>query len=276
MNPRELMETYNLEPKKSLGQNFLHDPNMLDKIVNLAEIQPDEAVLEIGPGTGAMTGRLAKAARDVIAVELDERLQPVLEAVVAEHPNLRVIYQDVLKLDVARLFYPQPFVVVANLPYYITSAILRHLLENTHRPRRMTLTVQMEVAERLIAKPDDMSILSVSVQYYGNPRIVARLKPNLFWPRPDVESALVRIDTYERPLVAVPDDTTFFRVVRAGFSQKRKQLKNSISSGLALDAERTAALFESAGVDSRRRAETLTLEEWAGLARSYGQIQSAD
>jgi 16S rRNA (adenine1518-N6/adenine1519-N6)-dimethyltransferase len=268
MNPRELLENYGILPKKSLGQNFLHDPNLLDKIVSIAELDPTDAVLEVGPGTGALTERLAAAARRVVAVEVDERLQAVLEDVVAACPNLQVLYRDILDVDVAALFRGEPYVMVANLPYYITSAILRHVLEIDHRPRRLVLTVQQEVAERLLAEPDDMSILTVSVQFYGQPRIVARLKPGVFWPRPDVDSAVVRIDTYARPPVDVPDAAQFFRVVRAGFGQKRKQLKNSISSGLHLSSAETQALFQSAGIDSRRRAETLTLDEWARLTRA--------
>jgi 16S rRNA (adenine1518-N6/adenine1519-N6)-dimethyltransferase len=268
MNPRELLENYGVLPKKSLGQNFLHDPNLLDKIVAIAELNPTDAVLEVGPGTGALTGRLAAAARRVVAVEVDERLQPVLEDVVAEHPNLQILYRDILDVNVAALFPGEPYVMVANLPYYITSAILRHVLEIDHRPRRLVLTVQQEVAERLLAKPDDMSILTVSVQFYGQPQIVTRLKPGVFWPRPDVDSAVVRIDTYERPPVDVPSAAHFFRVVRAGFGQKRKQLKNALSSGLHLSSAETEALFQSAGIDSRRRAETLTLDEWARLTRA--------
>ncbi len=269
MNPKALLESYDILPRKSLGQNFLHDPNMLEKIVHLAELKPDDRVLEVGPGTGLLTERLVKAAREVIAVEVDERLQPVLEDGFAQVNNVRFIFQDILTVDVPSLFRPDPYVVVANVPYYITSAILRLLLENDHRPRRLVLTMQQEVAERLIAKPDDMSILSVSVQFFGRPQIVARLKPSVFWPRPDVDSAVVRIDTYDKPIVDVPDSDTFFRVVRAGFGQKRKQLKNSISSGLAMDAEDAAVLFELAEIDPRRRAETLTLEEWAQLTRAF-------
>jgi len=268
VNPKSLLDSYDIIPKKSLGQNFLHDPNMQEKIVALAELTADDRVLEVGPGTGLLTERLAAAAKQVIAVEVDERLQPVLEDVVARHPNLSVIYDDILNVNVNNLFEGQPYVMVANLPYYITSAILRHVLEVDGRPSRLVLTVQNEVAERLIAKPDDMSILSVSVQFYGKPQIVARLKPSVFWPRPDVDSAVVRIDTYATPPVDVPDSRLFFRVVRAGFGQKRKQLKNSISGGLSLGAEKTAGLFEAAGIDSKRRAETLTLEEWARLTRA--------
>jgi 16S rRNA (adenine1518-N6/adenine1519-N6)-dimethyltransferase len=276
MNPKTLLEAFDILPKKSLGQNFLHDPNMLDKIVALSELTADDHVLEIGPGTGLLTERLARAAKQVIAVEVDERLQPVLEEVVASHLNLNILYQDILDTDMRSVFPGEPYLVVANLPYYITSAILRHLLETEHRPQRLILTVQEEVAERMVARPDEMSILTVSVQFYGQPRILARLKPGVFWPRPDVDSALVRIDTYDRPPVAVPDEQAFFRVVRAGFGQKRKQLKNAISSGLRLDAETTRVLFEAAGIDPHRRAETLTLDEWARLTQATEKLNNPD
>jgi 16S rRNA (adenine1518-N6/adenine1519-N6)-dimethyltransferase len=275
MNPKSLLDQYGIAPKKSLGQNFLHDPNLLQKIVATAELRPNDTALEIGPGTGTLTVLLAQAARRVIAIEVDERLKPVLDRALESYSNVWVIYQDVLTVDIPMLVRPDDYVVVANLPYYITSAILRHLLENDHPPRRLVLTVQMEVAERLTAQPPDMSLLSVSVQFFGQPRIVTRLKPGVFWPRPDVDSAVVRIDTYDRPPVDVPDSKTFFRVARAGFGQKRKQLKNSISSGLGLNAEATNALFEAAGIDPRRRAETLSLDEWAALTRAFAMQQAS-
>lgn len=272
MNPKSQLDALDIQPKKSLGQNFLHDPNTLEKIVANAELLPDDNVLEVGPGTGLMTERLARVAHHVVAVELDDRLQPVLEENLAPFDNVQVIFQDILTVDVPSLMRPDPYVVVANVPYYITSAILRHLLENNHRPKRLLLTMQLEVAERLIAKPDDMSILTVSVQFFGQPRIVQRLKPSVFWPRPDVDSAVVRIDTYAQPPVDVPDEKLFFRVVRAGFGQKRKQLRNSISSGLRLEGGTAEQLFATSGIDSRRRAETLTLEEWAALTRAAAQL----
>jgi len=163
---------------------------------------------------------------------------------------------------------PKDFVVVANLPYYITSAILRHLLEPYRRPRRLVVTVQEEVADRLVALPGDMSLLAVSVQFYGKPQIATRLNPAVFWPRPDVGSAVVRIDTYDNPPVDVPDAKTFFRVVRAGFGQKRKQLKNSLGGGLGIKAKVAGEMLEQAGIDPTRRAETLSLEEWAALTRT--------
>jgi 16S rRNA (adenine1518-N6/adenine1519-N6)-dimethyltransferase len=268
MNPKQLLDDYGIAPKKSLGQNFLHDPNALEKIVSMAELLPTDTVLEIGPGTGALTRLLAERARHVVSVEIDERLQPLLEDQLAPYKNVYLLFEDILKVDVLQAIGPKDFVVVANLPYYITSAILRHLLEPYRRPKRLVLTVQEEVADRLVAQPDDMSLLTVSVQFYGKPQIVARLNPAVFWPRPDVGSAVVRIDTYDTPPVKVPDVDVFFRVVRAGFGQKRKQLKNALGGGLGIKTAEAGALIEQAGLDPSRRAETLSLDEWAALTRT--------
>lgn len=272
-NPRALLEQHGILPKKSLGQNFLSDPGALEKIVAATEVSPDDTVLEIGPGTGAMTAVLAQRAKRVIAVELDRRLEPVLQAYLQPYSNVEITYQDILETDVAALVRQNDsqgdFIVVANVPYYITSAIIRHLLEAPHRPKRLVLTVQLEVAERLVAKPGEMSLLAVSAQYYGTPKIVGRLKAGAFWPRPDVDSAIVRLDVNPAGPVDVFDDAMFFKVARAGFGQKRKQLKNSLAEGLSLTPEVAETILERAGIDPRRRAETLTLAEWAALTRSY-------
>ena len=266
MNDRQLLEQHAITPKKSLGQNFLHDPNTLEKIVEIADLSPDATVLEIGPGTGNLTRALAGRAARVIAVEVDGRLIPLLQDATAAFPHVEIVHADILDVNVGDLVGATPYVVVANLPYYITSAILRHLLENTPRPQRLVLTVQREVAERLVAGPGDMSLLAVSVQFYGQPQIAMRLNPAAFWPRPDVDSAVVRIDVFDAPRVAVPDEKAFFRVVRAGFGQKRKQLRNALSAGLGISKAQAVELLERAGIDPQRRAETLSIEEWAALA----------
>ncbi|GAB4512572.1 MAG: 16S rRNA (adenine(1518)-N(6)/adenine(1519)-N(6)) -dimethyltransferase RsmA [Anaerolineae bacterium] len=268
-NPRTLLEQYDIDPKKSLGQNFLQDPNTLEKIVASADLMPEDVVVEVGPGTGALTELLAQSARHVFAIELDERLRPVLEEQLAPYKNVYLVFDDILKVDVLQLVGTKPFVVVANVPYYITSAILKHFLERHRRPRHLVLTVQLDVAERLIAKPGDMSLLAVSVQFFGKPRIMSKINPTVFWPRPEVDSAILRIDTYEHPEVNVPSVELFFRVVRAGFSQKRKQLKNALGGGLAIKAALAGELLENAGIDATRRAETLSLEEWGALAHAY-------
>ena len=269
MNPKTLLDEHGIQPRRALGQNFLHDPGALHKIVAAAEIAPDETVLEVGAGTGTLTRVLARAAAQLIAVETDGRLLPLLRAGLPDTPQLRILHANILELDLVDLLAPRPWVSVANLPYYITSAILRHLLECAHKPRRLVLTVQHEVGERLVARPGDMSLLAVSVQFYGQPRIVGRLKPAAFWPRPDVDSAVVRIDLQGRPKLAVPDEASFFRVVRAGFSQRRKQLRNALGSGLGLSSAAAADLLAAADVDPQRRAQTLALEEWAALSRVH-------
>lgn len=272
MNPRDLLNTYHIEPKKGLGQNFLHDPNALQKIADSAGIAPGDTVIEIGPGTGALTEALAKQAARVIAIELDERLQPLLEARFASTPTVEFHYADILRTDVGALAGGAPYLVVANVPYYITGAIMRHLFESQPRPARMVLTMQLEVAQKLVAKPGDLSLIAVSAQFYSKPRIVAKFPPAVFYPRPEVGSAVVRFDVYPTPPVDVPDEALFFTVVRAGFSQKRKQIKNSLAGGLMRSAEETVALCARAGLDPQRRAETLTLAEWAALARAFSEL----
>lgn len=269
MNVKHLLEKLNIQPKKSLGQNFLQDPNTLDKIANAADIAPTDTVLEIGAGTGALTIKLAQRAAQVLAIEIDERLLPLLHSQLRDFPNVNVYHADILQVDLDVLLGGRPYLVVANLPYYITSKILRHLFETRHKAQRLVLTVQQEVAERLVAAPGEMSLLSVSAQFYGSPRIVARLSPSVFYPRPEVASAVVRIDVYAQPPVEVPDEAVFFHVVSAGFGQRRKQLKNSLSSGLAISHTAAADLLTRAGVDPMRRAETLSLEEWAAIARLF-------
>jgi len=267
-----LLEQWDLRPSKGLGQNFLIDPAALDKIVAAAGLTPDDAVLEVGAGLGTLTRRLAQEAGRVVAVELDQRLIPVLESVLAGLDNVTLVQGDILALDPAALFQPPisnlQYKVVANLPYYITSAVLRHLLEAALKPQRMVLTVQREVAERIVAKPGQMSLLAVSVQFYGQPRLLFRLKPGSFYPSPEVESAVMRVDLHPTPPVPVEETAAFFRVVRAGFAQRRKQLRNTLAAGLRQPPEEVADRLREVGVDPRQRAEALSLEEWGRVARA--------
>jgi 16S rRNA (adenine1518-N6/adenine1519-N6)-dimethyltransferase len=275
MNPKQLMEHYGLDPKKSLGQNFMHDPNTIAKIVAIADIQPNETVLEVGPGTGELTAALARVAQSVIAVELDDRLAPLLEQRFRGASNIYFHFDDILRTNIPALVGGKPYCVVANVPYYITSGILRHILESRHRPRRIVMTVQLEVAQRITALPGDLSLLAVSVQYYGKPTLISKLNRAVFWPRPDVDSAILQIDLYAAPIVDVPSDEAFFAVVRAGFSQKRKQLRNSLSTGLGLKPEQADAVLQAAGLNPQRRAETLTLAEWGALTQAAVQAGAA-
>lgn len=262
-----LMRQYGLRPDKSLGQNFLHDSAALEKIVQAAEIQPDDSVLEIGPGLGSLTRYLAVSAKAVTALELDRGLIPVLQAVLTPHPNVRLVEGDILKHSPAELIDKDDYLVVANVPYYITSAIFRRLLEKDPRPRRIVLTVQQEVAERVCAQPGELSLLALSIQVYGNPAIAAVIPAEAFTPMPKVDSAVVRVDLYPEPLIPVPRLERFFRLAKAGFSQKRKTLRNSLSAGLAISTTEAAQMLEQAGIDPQRRAETLSLEEWSKLSQ---------
>jgi len=267
----ELLERYGLQLRKGLGQHFLADANLLNKIVQAADLSPESIVLEIGPGLGTLTRPLARAAGRVVAVELDPAMVNALQAELADLPNLQLVHGDILQLDPAALVAPPggggttPYIVVANLPYYITAAVLRHLLEASRPPQRLVLTVQLEVAQRIVAAPGAMSLLAVSVQFYGRPRIVARIPAGAFIPPPKVDSAVLRIDAHPRPPVAVPDTAAFFRVTRAGFSQKRKQLKNALSAGLGLPAEQVLSAMRQAGIAPEQRAQALSLAEWAAL-----------
>jgi len=268
LNVPALLRQFDLHPDKSLGQNFLVDEGALAKVAAAAEIGPEDTVLEIGPGLGSLTRHLAVAARRVVAVELDEGLLPALAAVLKPYPNVDVIQGDILNVPPLTLGLPPGYQVAANIPYYITSAVIRHLLEAESRPARIVLTVQREVAERLCAQPGEMSVLAVSVQFYSVPRVVARIPAGAFYPRPNVDSAVVRLDVLPQWAVAVKDSETFFRVVKAGFSQKRKQLRNALSGGLQLSGEQVEAWLARAGVDPRRRAETLALAEWGALCET--------
>ncbi len=264
---RQILHRYGLEPRRELGQHFLVDQRALARIVAAAELTVADTVLEIGAGVGNLTRLLAGQAGRVVAVEVDRRFLPVLEAELADRPNVRLVSGDILALDPSELMEEGPYQVVANLPYAITSAVLRHLLEARVPPQRMVVTVQREVAERIVARSGRMSLLAVSVQFYGRPQLLFRLRPGAFYPPPEVESAVVRIDRHPRPLVEVADVDGFFQVVRAGFSQPRKQLINSLAHGLGIPSGEAADALRQAGIDPRTRAERLGLEDWARLAR---------
>jgi 16S rRNA (adenine1518-N6/adenine1519-N6)-dimethyltransferase len=280
MEVAALLKQYQLRPKKSLGQNFLTDEHALAEIVASAGITREDVVVEIGAGLGGLTRHLATAARHVVAVEIDQSLLPALHAVLAHeaYPNCSIVHGDILQLDPAKLVtgqlvtgqpagqLTQPhYKVVANIPYYITSAIIRHLLEAAIQPKTLVLTMQLEVAQRLVAQPDDMSLLAVSVQFYGVPKIVQHIEAGAFYPAPEVDSAVVRIDLPDTPLFPAVAAEAFFKVAKAGFGQKRKQLHNALKAGLALPGEQIDAMLTAAGIDPKRRAETLSLVEWVKL-----------
>ncbi|NUQ84469.1 MAG: ribosomal RNA small subunit methyltransferase A [Anaerolineales bacterium] len=250
---------------KRLGQNFLQEPSALETVASAAQIKPTDTVLEIGPGLGSLTRYLAVLARRVVAVELDADLIPPLRAIASPYENVHIVHGDILELDPGELIHDADYLVVANIPYYITSAIIRHLLESRPKPSRIALTVQKEVAGRICAEPGEMSLLALSVQVYGKPRIAARIPAGAFFPAPKVDSAVLTIDVYPSPLIEPELLDAFFKLIKAGFSQKRKTLRNSLSSGLHIPPAKAAELLTKAEIDPMRRAETLSIEEWQRL-----------
>ncbi len=263
-----LLRKYDLRPHKGLGQNFLIDNHALQEIVSGAGLEPSDDVLEVGAGLGSLTRVLALAAHHVTAVELDYNLVVVLRDTLTALNNVRVVQGDILKLNPASLMDSKGYVVVANIPYYITSAVIRHLLESEPRPRRVVLTIQKEVAERIRAEDGKMSLLALSVHVYGIPSITSRIPAGAFYPPPNVDSAVLRIDVHPQPLIPIPLLDKFFSLIKAGFSQKRKNLRNSISAGMRMSADETEVFLKESGIDPRRRAETLSLEEWGKLTEN--------
>jgi len=272
---RTLLRRYNLDPYKGLGQNFLVDQAALKEIVACAEVGREDTVLEIGAGLGNLTRLLAQAAKRVVAVEIDRKLIPPLQEVMARHGNCEIIEGDILELNPAVIIGENGYLVVANIPYYITSAIIRHLLTNASKPKRLVLTMQSEVASRICAEPGDLSLLALSVQVFGTPRIMTSIPAAAFFPPPKVDSSTLRVDIYPEPLMTDKQLALFFRLAKAGFSQKRKMLRNTMAAGLHLSSEQAEALLRSAGIDPMRRAQTLDLVEWRTLVGEYGNIQSA-
>jgi len=264
LNIPSILRQYGLRPKKGLGQNFLQDERALQKIVSSAGIEMDDTVLEIGPGLGNLTRYLALSAGSVVAVELDQSLFPALQATLAPYANVRIVPGDILKLDPSDLIDRCNYLVVANIPYYITSAVIRHLLESEVKPRRLVLTVQKEVAERICAgNGEKLSLLALSVQVYGKTAIAARIPASAFYPPPKIDSAVVRVDIYDAPVIPAPRLPLFFRLAKAGFGQKRKTIRNAL--GALIERQHLDTLLAQADIDPLRRAETLSLDEWGKL-----------
>lgn len=258
--------------KKRFGQHFLSDTNILRQIVDAAEIAPGESVVEVGPGLGSLTEVLAERARHVVAVEIDRDLIAGLRARFASSPGVRIVEGDVLDAAPSEILAAgdtaAPYVVIANLPYNVAAPTLRHFLEGDVRPRRLVVMVQLEVAEAIVARPGAMSLLSVATQVYGDTRMVMRVPPGAFSPPPKVRSGVVRIGVATRPKVDVPVDV-FFRIVRAGFGNPRKQLRNSLSLGLHVKQEIVDAVMRAAGRDATLRPQMLALDDWAAITRAW-------
>jgi 16S rRNA (adenine1518-N6/adenine1519-N6)-dimethyltransferase len=272
LKARSILEQFKIKPRKSLGQNFLVSAGARELIIQAAELETEDQVLEIGSGLGALTERLIQEAGFVVAIELDEAIYSVLESNFREVGNLKLIQGNILEIQPSDLGLHPGYVVVANIPYNITSAVIRHLMESDRPAAHIVLTIQREVAERIMARPGEMSLLALSVQIFGVPSIQAHLSAGSFFPVPSVESAVVRIDMQQHPSVRAGNVDTIFKLARAGFAQKRKQLKNSLAHGLPLDRERAEQLLLSCGIDPRARAQTLGVEQWASLAQSFDEF----
>lgn len=273
---KRLLLAHGIAPNKGLGQHLLISRKALTAVVRAAELTPDDEVLEIGAGTGVLTRELAERVRRVAAVEVDRAMLPVLRETTAEYPNVEVLARNVLDVDPTEVFGDRPYKLVANLPYYITSLILRHLLESANPPRMLVMMVQREVAERLVAPPGELSLLALSVRFYGTPAIVGYVPPTAFYPPPRVESAVVRVDLHPRPLLTGEARESFFRLIHSGFAEKRKQLHNSLERNLRASKEEVSAWLAAADIAPTRRAQTLTMDEWLRLACAVLEEQHGD
>ncbi|MFC1915432.1 16S rRNA (adenine(1518)-N(6)/adenine(1519)-N(6))-dimethyltransferase RsmA [Chloroflexota bacterium] len=277
---KRMLRHFDLKVRKRLGQHFLIDEEVLQLITSAAELTPTDIILEIGPGLGILTKELAKQAGRVIAIELDTKLAALLKQTLASFNNVAIINDDILHINPSTLLREpkakatpaiNSYKIVANLPYYITSPVLRHLLEASVKPEVIIVMVQKEVAEAIAAEPGKRSMLSISVQFYGKPIIVSYVPAQSFYPIPEVDSAILRIDVYPQPPVAITDERRFFETVRAGFTAPRKQIVNSLAQGLVLPKTEVLALLDRADIVPQRRAETLTLEEWVKLCKASAQ-----
>jgi len=257
-----------------LGQHFLIDEDVLQRVVSAAELTPTDVVMEVGPGLGVLTRELAGRAGLVFTIELDNKLATILKQTLSSFDNVVIVNEDVLRISPEALIQEQKeqfssatsgYKVVANLPYYITSPVLRHFLEASLKPQIMVVMVQKEVAEAIVAEPGDMSVLSISVQFYGRPEIISYVPASCFYPAPEVDSAILRVALYAKPAVDVTDREGFFGLVRAGFATPRKQICNSLAQGLNWSKAEALSLLDGAKIVSQRRAETLSLDEWAQL-----------
>ena len=272
---RNLLYAHDMRPNKSFGQNFLVDRSVLANIVEAAEISASDEILELGAGTGVLTRELAKQARRVVAVELERNMLALLAKMTSNYVNVELLARNLLFVDPADVFGTAPYKLVANLPYYITAPTFRHFLESANPPRLLVVMVQQEVAQRIVAEPGDLSLLAVSIQFYGRPQIIARVPANAFYPAPKVDSAILRVELHaEAPLTAGERDS-FFRVVQAGFTERRKQLHNALTRGLHHKNEDIRAWLQAADIDTSRRAETLSIEEWLRVWKHIPPVSHA-
>ncbi len=269
---RNLLYTHHMQPNKSFGQNFLIDRATLQRIIEAAEINAGEQVLELGAGTGVLTRELARHARRVVAVELERDMLSLLAETTRNFANVELIERNLLYVDPAAIFGTEAYKLVANLPYYITAPTFRHFLESANPPRLLVVMVQYEVAQRIVAAPGDLSLLGVSIQFYGKPDIVAHVPARAFYPAPKVDSAILRVDLKDEVPLEHKQRDSFFRLVQAGFSERRKQIHNSLARGLHRKDAEVQAWLNAASIDPGRRAETLSIEEWLQLWHQMEKI----
>ncbi len=262
---RRVLYAHHMRPNKSFGQNFLIDRSILMRIVDAAEIAASDTVLEVGAGTGVLTRELAKRAQRVVAVELERDMLTLLAETTSAYPNVELLARNLLYLNPVEVFGQAAYKLVANLPYYITAPTFRHFLESANRPQLLVVMVQYEVAQRIVAGPGDLSLLGVSIQFYGQPKIIERVPAISFYPAPKVDSAILRIDVNPHVPLTPEERESFFRIVQAGFSARRKQLHNSLTHGLHRKNEDTRSWLAAANIDAARRAETLSIAEWLQL-----------
>ena len=262
---RNFLYAHHIRPDKAFGQNFLVDHSILRQIVEAAEIHVDDQVLELGAGTGVLTRELATRARRVVAVELERKMLTLLAKTTRNCANVELLERNLLYVDPTQIFGSEPYKLVANLPYYITAPTFRHFLESANPPRLFVVMVQYEVAQRIVAGPGDLSLLGVSIQFYGKPKIIVHVPARAFYPAPKVDSAILRIDLKDEAPLTTKERDSFFRLVQAGFSERRKQLHNSLAHGLHRKNVEVQAWLQVANIDPSRRAETLSIEDWLRL-----------
>jgi len=269
---RNFLYAHHIRPNKAFGQNFLVDHDVLLYIVEAAEIHAGDQVLELGAGTGVLTRELAKRARRVVAVELEREMLSLLTKTTRNYTNVEIMERNLLYVDPGEIFGSDSYKLVANLPYYIASPTFRHFLESANTPRLFVVMVQYEVAQRIVAAPGDLSLLGVSIQFYGEPKIVAHVPARAFYPAPKVDSAILRIDLKDEVPLTPGQRDSFFRLVQVGFSERRKQLHNSLAHGLHRKNADVQPLLVAANIDPSRRAETLSIEDWLRLWHEMEKI----
>lgn len=271
---QRVMREYHVFAQKRLGQNFLIDRSALDTIIEASTLKKNEEVLEIGPGLGTLTRALSEHVKEVVTIEKDIHLIKIFKALNSDLTNIKIVEGNALFLDKTFFdrYFKKSYKLIANLPYYITSAAIRFFLESPRKPSLMILMVQKEVAERIIALPPEANLLSVAVQFYGKPEIVAEVPRTSFWPSPKVDSAILKIVHHAHKPFEVSDEKQFFRVVKAGFSERRKQLHNSLGNSLQLSDEIVNKALIDSKIDSSRRAQTLSIEEWVTLYQNLSTI----